>query len=116
MLLSSLPTDKVEADSYCRKTITARIQEQHYRESCKVSSDVSTFRCEDVEQGSDVLDGLMGGFPCQVRCEIHKYSNHVYCAQGSSRAGSRFGLDDPRTSLLKHFFRCWDDAKDPSLG
>lgn len=74
------------------------------------------------------FDGITAGFPCQalLTC-LHtgRYSSDTgsllsilggilkslsHC-QGASRAGSRLGLLDPRTSLVSHLFRLLDETQ-----
>ena len=42
-------------------------------------------------------------------------ASYAPCMQGCSKAGAKQGLSDPRTGLLSHLWRCWDEAASPTL-
>ena len=72
-----------------------RMAEGHLQEA-PILDDVRVIR-EYCEMNNVRADGVTGGFPCQ----------------GTSSAGQRQGLEDPRTALATHMFHCFDSVKAP---
>ncbi|CAE7711724.1 scrFIAM, partial [Symbiodinium microadriaticum] len=85
----------VECNERCRDVILAR-QLDLMASPGPVHRDVITFQPSGNEQGAV---GVIGGFPCQ----------------GVSQAGYELGLDDPRSSLLTHYFRIFDTLANPTF-
>ena len=130
----STAVSQVERSDFCCSVLRARIAEGHYSKDVCLHNDVTTFDVSVVEgEGDPPVDGYLGGFPCQVpqawlwlwQLLISMYIFHfasisfVSCfdlsCQGASKAGKKKGMQDDRTSLVKHFFRLWDRSRDPLL-
>lgn len=76
---------------------------------------------KDVDEPEDgPIQGLLGGFPCQVGPSIkYNISNLLHpspaALQGASKAGRMEGMGDKRTCLLAEFFRLWDTSPWPLI-
>lgn len=102
---------KVEWDAHCQHLIRQRAADGHVPKA-PIFSDVRKFELEAVD---GPIDGLLGGFPCQVGPSIkHHISSPLHTTpaalQGASKAGRMEGMADGRTKLLAEFFRLWDSA------
>ena len=75
----------VEKDGFCQQVLQARMHDG-LLDAAAIASDVPSSKI------ASLADGLTAGFPCQ----------------GVSKAGHQLGLNDDRTSLIKHVFRIMD--------
>ncbi|CAK9080106.1 unnamed protein product [Durusdinium trenchii] len=80
--------EMVEADSFCRSVLRARMADKSLDE-CPIKDDVVGYAPEGVAARAEAI---LAGFPCQ----------------GVSCAGSQKGMGDVRTRLLREVFRVWD--------
>ena len=82
----------VESDEFCQSVITQRQTEGNLT-NAPILDDARVIAqfCKD---NSVIADGVTGGFPCQ----------------GTSCAGLRQGMKDPRTGLVSFLFECFDSV------
>ena len=82
----------VESDEFCQSVITQRQKEGNLA-NAPILDDARVIAqfCKD---NSVIADRVTGGFPCQ----------------GTSCAGLRQGMKDPRTGLVSFLFECFDSV------
>ena len=110
----------MECDAHCQDLIRQRAADGLVEPS-PIFSDVREFQMKDVDEPEDgPIQGLLGGFPCQVGPSIkYNISNLLHpspaALQGASKAGRMEGMGDKRTGLLAEFFRLWDTSPWPLI-
>ena len=82
----------VESNEHCQSVIRRRMED-----GCLVPAPIledASAIAEFCQTNGLQADGVTGGFPCQ----------------GTSSAGQRQGLKDPRTKLVSYLFSCFDSV------
>ena len=111
---------KVERDTFCQEILMHRMLEGHLP-NVPIFDDVESFKGTP---WIGEIDGITAGFPCQVllSCLYVEVLDPVLLIcipsvlliyfrwQGSSKAGKRLGVRDPRTGLVCHLFRILDES------
>ena len=60
------PWAQIENNSFCQKIITSRVAEGHFGKRTQLFDDVTKFNMSDLAN-PDMVDGFLGGFPCQAK-------------------------------------------------